>query len=166
MPLSRNLGTLTSWNRLGPSGPVMGLLYIFNKISSLLNKKCSFYHVAEHGSCITEKAWQLVGWYVTAVMPRDAKRGITFVVIPYFSVCIPYFMSKILLDYSTYVYKVLHNITRALSFRIITVYVWFVTPPNDLHVVQVGLCSAMMNVAHLLDETLSKQLSLQCLRSK
>ena len=27
-PLSRNLGTLTSWNPLGPSGPVKGLLYL------------------------------------------------------------------------------------------------------------------------------------------
>jgi hypothetical protein len=27
VPLSRNLGTLTSWNPLGPSGPVTGLLY-------------------------------------------------------------------------------------------------------------------------------------------
>ena len=29
MPLSCNLGTLTSWNPLGPSGPVTGLLYPF-----------------------------------------------------------------------------------------------------------------------------------------
>ena len=29
MPLSRNLGTLTSWNPLGLIRPVMGLLYIF-----------------------------------------------------------------------------------------------------------------------------------------
>jgi len=30
VPLSRNLGTLTSWNLLGPSGPVMGMLiYIY-----------------------------------------------------------------------------------------------------------------------------------------
>ena len=29
MPLSRNLGTLTSWNPLGLSGPVMGLLYLY-----------------------------------------------------------------------------------------------------------------------------------------
>jgi len=29
MPLSRNLGNLTSWNPLGPSRPVMGLLYLF-----------------------------------------------------------------------------------------------------------------------------------------
>ena len=28
MPLSRNLGTLTSWNPLGLSRPVMGLLYL------------------------------------------------------------------------------------------------------------------------------------------
>ena len=28
MPLSRNLGTLTSWNPLGHSGPVTGLLYL------------------------------------------------------------------------------------------------------------------------------------------
>jgi len=33
VPLSRNLGTLTSWNPLGTSGPVMGLLLLlsFNK---------------------------------------------------------------------------------------------------------------------------------------
>ena len=29
VPLSRNLGTLISWNPLGPSGPVTGLLYLF-----------------------------------------------------------------------------------------------------------------------------------------
>ena len=29
VPLSRNLGTLTSWNPLGLSRPVMGLIYIF-----------------------------------------------------------------------------------------------------------------------------------------
>ena len=28
VPLSRNLGTLTSWNHLGLSRPVMGLLYL------------------------------------------------------------------------------------------------------------------------------------------
>jgi len=28
VPLSRNLGTLTSWNLLGHSGPVTGLLYL------------------------------------------------------------------------------------------------------------------------------------------
>jgi hypothetical protein len=28
VPLSRNLGTLTSWNPLGHSGPVTGLLYL------------------------------------------------------------------------------------------------------------------------------------------
>jgi len=29
VPLSRNLGTLTSWNPLGLPRPVMGLLYLF-----------------------------------------------------------------------------------------------------------------------------------------
>jgi len=29
MSLSRNLGTLTSWNTLGPSGPLTGLLYLY-----------------------------------------------------------------------------------------------------------------------------------------
>ena len=29
MPLSRKLGTLTSWNTLGPSGPVTRLLYLY-----------------------------------------------------------------------------------------------------------------------------------------
>jgi len=28
VPFSRNLGTLSSWNPLGPSRPVMGLLYM------------------------------------------------------------------------------------------------------------------------------------------
>jgi len=30
VPLSRNLGTLTSWNPLGLFRPVMGLLYLFS----------------------------------------------------------------------------------------------------------------------------------------
>jgi hypothetical protein len=30
VPLSRNLGTLTSWNPLGHSGAVMGLLYLYS----------------------------------------------------------------------------------------------------------------------------------------
>ena len=29
VPLSRNLGTLTSWNPLGPPGPVTGLIYLY-----------------------------------------------------------------------------------------------------------------------------------------
>ena len=34
MPLSRNLGTLTSWNPLGSSGSVTGLLYLFLDVSN------------------------------------------------------------------------------------------------------------------------------------
>jgi len=30
LPLSRNLGTLTSWNPLGPSGPATGLFLLYN----------------------------------------------------------------------------------------------------------------------------------------
>jgi hypothetical protein len=30
MPLSRNLGTLTSWNPLGHSRPVTGLIYLYS----------------------------------------------------------------------------------------------------------------------------------------
>jgi len=30
--LSRNLGTLTSWNPLGTSGPVTGLIYLFTSL--------------------------------------------------------------------------------------------------------------------------------------
>ena len=33
VPLSRNLGTLTSWNPMGPSGPVTGLLYLYLYLS-------------------------------------------------------------------------------------------------------------------------------------
>ena len=29
VPLSRNLGTVTSWNHLGLSSPVRGLLYLY-----------------------------------------------------------------------------------------------------------------------------------------
>jgi hypothetical protein len=32
VPLSRNLGTITSWNPLGHSRPVTGLLYLFTAI--------------------------------------------------------------------------------------------------------------------------------------
>ena len=35
VPLSRNLGTLTSWNTLGTSGPVTGLLYFYIILSPL-----------------------------------------------------------------------------------------------------------------------------------
>ena len=34
VPLSRNLGTLTSWNPLGHSRPVMGLLYLYRQFLS------------------------------------------------------------------------------------------------------------------------------------
>ena len=30
VPLSRNMGILTSWNPLRPSGPVTGLLYLYS----------------------------------------------------------------------------------------------------------------------------------------
>jgi hypothetical protein len=33
VPLSRNLGTLTSWNPLGHSRPVTGLLYLYIQVS-------------------------------------------------------------------------------------------------------------------------------------
>jgi len=39
VPLSRNLGTLTSWKPLGPSGPITGLLYLYmlKKLHKILN---------------------------------------------------------------------------------------------------------------------------------
>jgi hypothetical protein len=37
VPLSRNLGTLTSWNPLGLSKPVMGLLYLFFYMKTNIN---------------------------------------------------------------------------------------------------------------------------------
>ena len=45
VPLSRNLGNVTSWNPLGPSGSVMGLLYLFlpsitEKNSNILQVHC------------------------------------------------------------------------------------------------------------------------------
>jgi hypothetical protein len=33
VPLSRNLGTLTSWNPLGHPRPVTGLLYLFTTLT-------------------------------------------------------------------------------------------------------------------------------------
>jgi len=35
--LSRNLGNLTSWNSLGLSRPVMGLLYLFTCVILILD---------------------------------------------------------------------------------------------------------------------------------
>jgi len=53
-PLSCNLGTLTSWNPLGQSRPVMGLLYLylleFWKIrATLLEAICILYDVKKFG---------------------------------------------------------------------------------------------------------------------
>ena len=42
VPLSRNLGTLTSWNPLGLSRPVMGLLYLYLYFSSLRGSVTTF----------------------------------------------------------------------------------------------------------------------------
>ena len=36
VPLSRNLGTLTSWNPLGLSRPVMGLIYLYTDKNPVL----------------------------------------------------------------------------------------------------------------------------------
>jgi len=36
VPLSRNLGTLTSWNPLGLSRSVMGLLYLYLYLKSII----------------------------------------------------------------------------------------------------------------------------------
>ena len=39
VPLSRNLGTLTSWNPLGLSRPVMGLLYLYSYTTITTTKR-------------------------------------------------------------------------------------------------------------------------------
>jgi len=39
VPLSWNLGTLTSWNPLGHSGPVTGLLYLFTSQHNVITQK-------------------------------------------------------------------------------------------------------------------------------
>jgi len=42
--LSQNLGTLTSWNPLGPSGPVIGLLYLPGDNPIAVNKYYYYYY--------------------------------------------------------------------------------------------------------------------------
>jgi len=39
VPLSRNLGTLTTWNPLGLSRPVMGFLYLYLYLSDYVQLK-------------------------------------------------------------------------------------------------------------------------------
>jgi len=63
VPLSRNLGTLTSWNPLRPSGPVTGLLYLLRLLSSIRKQKATsivhrhnhhhhhHHHVPPHVAC-------------------------------------------------------------------------------------------------------------------
>jgi len=52
VPLSRNLGTLTSWNPLGLSRPAMGMIYLaFRKICS------SFREVGYGSSVVQSVAW-------------------------------------------------------------------------------------------------------------
>jgi len=43
VPLSRNLGTLTFWNALGLSRPVIGLIYLYSSSNrTLTSDKCRF----------------------------------------------------------------------------------------------------------------------------
>ena len=48
VPLSRNLGTLTSWNPLGHSGSVTGLIYLLSHINGRIFEK----KVTEHKKCV------------------------------------------------------------------------------------------------------------------
>jgi len=48
VPLSRNLGTLTSWNTLGLSGPVTGLLYLLSKERDLIFSAVTEGSLAQH----------------------------------------------------------------------------------------------------------------------
>ena len=44
VPLSRNLGALTSWNPLGLSRPVMGLIYLYLYITISITELLHFIH--------------------------------------------------------------------------------------------------------------------------
>ena len=57
-PLSRNLGTLTSWNPLGQSRPVTGLLYLLTDFLTNLTHQIS---------------WRFVQWEPRCAMQRDRK---------------------------------------------------------------------------------------------
>ena len=59
MPLSWNLGTLTSWNPLGHSGPVTGLLYLFTLFPNILSPHCP---LSELCCCSGRQGAAVVGW--------------------------------------------------------------------------------------------------------
>jgi hypothetical protein len=53
VPMSRNLGALTSWNPVGLIRPVMGLVYLFKHVTYFLDYPCRRFH-----SCFSSTAQQ------------------------------------------------------------------------------------------------------------
>ena len=62
MPLSWNLGTLTSWNPLGHSRPVTGLLYLYLIISLTSSSSClcRLPRITAHSPSTTCSRWQFL----------------------------------------------------------------------------------------------------------
>ena len=58
MPLSWNLGTLTSWNPLGHSRPVKGLLYLYLFTETLVVR--TRFNVTLYVQCLSCCKWELV----------------------------------------------------------------------------------------------------------
>ena len=58
VPLSRNLGALTSWNPLGLSRPVMGLLYLYliQKLAAMCDVPSTAYSLNVVGVAVSFQA--------------------------------------------------------------------------------------------------------------
>ena len=76
MPLSRNLGALSSWNHLGLSRPVVGLLYLF---TAIWNISSYFWKMTPNECCLLQPThaavWIVImKWCVCCVKASICKR--------------------------------------------------------------------------------------------
>ena len=97
VPLSRNLGTLTSWNPLGLSRPVMGLLYLFT--FTLKYTRIRRIQIANWEGCV------LISWESERyVIPQWSKRFPRNFLVRH--VCV---VSVVCVGSSTKIQKNVHN---------------------------------------------------------
>ena len=82
VPLLRNLGALTSWNPLGLSRPVMGLLYLYLfiklHIETYIN---SSYFAGRSSNSDQSDPWRQVAMFLSdfVKVPRIFHSGMTFI---------------------------------------------------------------------------------------
>ena len=74
MPLSRNMGTLTSWNPLGHFRPVTGLLYLYHFVGNISLVRFRWYHFVGTISLVPFLRYHFDG--NTSLLPQEILRQV------------------------------------------------------------------------------------------